>query len=193
MSKASPYLLQPRLSSSFGPIVDVLKTRRYRWMILGIGLAYALTYMVFVGVISYVPTLKTANGMPVVNFYAVGVASIPADGIWIFFFYWAIAFIAVSSFLVGLNIVLMFYARKVSKGSCSISSIGPRGIFGILPAFLTPAICCGGGLLALTIGATAFSYLAANNQQLLAPLTIAALAAGTYLMSSKIGKTERRC
>lgn len=158
-------------------------------MILGIGVAYTLIYMVFVGVISYVPTLKSANGMPVVSFYSIGVALIPTDGIWIFLFYWAIAFIATSSFLVGLNFALMLYGRKVSKGSCSIGKMGPRGIFGLLPAFLTPALCCGGGLLALAVGATAFSYLAAYNSKFLAPITIAALAAGTILLSTRISKS----
>lgn len=159
-------------------------------MILGIGLAYALIYMVFVGVISYVPTVKSASGMPVIRFSSIGVALIPADGIWIFLFYWAVAFIAISSFLAGLNIALVFYGRKVSDGSCSTGDMSPRGIFGLFLAFFTPAICCGGGLLALAVGATAFSYLAASNN-FLAPITIAALAAGTYLLSARISRLCR--
>jgi len=190
LSNTSDHQLQPRSPSRFRPIVDVLKTRRYRWMILGIGVAYALLYMVFVGVISYVPTVKSASGMPVVSFYSVAVTIIPADGIWIAFFYWPIAFIAISSLLAGLNIALIFYGRKVSKGSCSTGNMAPRGIFGLCLAFFTPALCCGGGMLALAVGATAFSYLAASNN-FLAPMSSAALAAGTYLVSTKISKACR--
>jgi hypothetical protein len=180
--------LQPN-TSKFWPILNVLKARRYRWMILGIGVAYALIYMVFVGVISYVPIVKSASGMPVVNFYSYAATIIPADGIWIAFFYWPMAFITISSFLAGLNIALIIYGRKVSK-SCSIGKMCPRGIFGLLPAFLTPALCCGGGILAMIVGATAFSYLAAYNN-FLAPISSAALAAGTYLTSMKISKACR--
>lgn len=181
--------LQPRPPSKFWPILDVLKTSRYRWMILGIGLAYALIYMVFVGVISYIPTLKLATGMPVIRLYSILVTIIPADGIWIAFFYWPMVFVAISSFLAGLNIALIFYGRKVSK-ICSIRNTGTRGIFGLFLAFFTPGICCGGGMLALAVGATAFSYLAASSN-FLAPVSSAALAAGTYLTSMKISSACR--
>jgi hypothetical protein len=78
----------------------------------------------------------------------------------------------------------MFYSRKLSK-SCKIRMLDIRGVFGVLPAFFTSFACCGGGLLALVIGSTAFSSLALYSKYM-APLTIAVLSACALLVSRKI-------
>jgi hypothetical protein len=172
--------------------VSVLKTRRYQLIMLGSGITYALVYMFAVGIISYYPGFGPLNvSTPVVRADSLGVIIMPGHYIFIFMFYYTIPFLVVSSFLVGLNIALMFYSRKVTKlCSCDSSriknmSITSRGIVGILPSFFTSFACCGGGLMALVIGPTAFSSLALYSSYM-APITIAVLATSTVITSRKI-------
>jgi len=176
------------------PLGSVLKTRKYQLIILGSGIIYSLVYMFAVGTISYYPgvaSLKVSS--PIVSAESIGIMSIPASSIFIFILYYVIAFLIISSFLVGLNIALMFYSRKITKlCSCDRSrttnvSIASRGIFGILPSFFTSFACCGSGLMALVIGPTAFSSLALYSSYM-APITIAVLASGTFIMSRKISR-----
>ena len=167
-------------------ILDLLKNRRYAAILAVSGIAYAFVYMVIVGIMSYVPGLSSASGIPVFRITSLGISAIPADNIFFFIFYGALAFLVVSSFLVGLNISLMLYSRNVVR-ACSIKKTEPKCLFGIVPAFFTSFSCCGGGFLAIAIGPTAFSSLSLYSQYM-APLTVAALGAGTYLMSSKISK-----
>lgn len=176
-------------NSRFWPISHVLKTEKYLRILLASGLAYAFAYMVIVGIISYIPGLSSATGLPVFRATYLGISIIPADNIFFFIFYGALAFLVASSFLVGLNIALLFYSRKIGS-ACGIKHTGSKGFLGLLPAFFTSFSCCGGGLLALAIGPTAFSSLSLYSQYM-APLTVAVLAAGTYLMSSKISIMER--
>jgi hypothetical protein len=99
-----------------------------------------------------------------------------------------------SSFLVGLNIALILYSRKLREycrtRSRARSLEGAKGLFGVLPALFTSFACCGGGLITLIIGPTAFSILAIYSNYV-APVTVAALAGGTYFMSMKISKKDR--
>ncbi len=178
--------------SKLATIVSVLKTRRYQLIMLGSGITYALVYMFAVGIISYYPGFGPLNvSTPVVRADSLGVIIMPGHYIFIFMFYYTIPFLVVSSFLVGLNIALMFYSRKVTKlCSCDSSriknmSITSRGIVGILPSFFTSFACCGGGLMALVIGPTAFSSLALYSSYM-APITIAVLATSTVITSRKI-------
>lgn len=175
------------------PIFHVIKSKRYLGILLSSGLGYTAVYMVLVGIISYVPGLTSATGnYPMIRLSPIGISIIPAQDIFFFIFFSALAFVVASSFLVGLNVALMFYSRKVGV-SCGISKHAePKGFLGLLPAFFTSFACCGGGLLALVIGPAAFSSLSLYSQYT-APITVAALATSTYFMSSKISKMERRC
>jgi hypothetical protein len=173
--------------SSFSPVAHVLKSGKYAGIIVASGLAYAIAYMIIVGVISYVPGLSSITGLPVLRTTSLGLSSIvPAPGVFFFIFYSALAFLIASSFLVGLNVSLLLYSRKMSKG-CGLKKTGAKGFLGIFPAFFTSFSCCGGGILALAIGPAAFSSLSLYSGYM-APLTIAALAGGTYLMSCKISR-----
>jgi energy-converting hydrogenase Eha subunit E len=174
--------------SWFAPIKRVLISRKYAGILSASALIYAFAYMVIVGVISYVPGLNSSSGIPVFRITSLGISAIPVDNVFFFIFYGALVFLVASSFLVGLNISLMFYSRKVAK-ACKIKNTESKGLFGLLPAFFTSFSCCGGGFLALAIGSTAFSSLSLYSKYM-APLTVAVLAAGTYFMSKKISKIE---
>jgi hypothetical protein len=162
---------------------------------LGSAIIYALVYIFAVGIISYYPgfaPLKITT--PIVSANSLGIMIIPGNYIFIFMFYYTIAFLMVSSFLVGFNIALMFYSKNITKsckcGTITNMSIASRGMFGILPSFFTSFACCGGGLLALVIGPTAFSSLSLYSSYM-APITIAVLAAGSILMSRKISRLKK--
>lgn len=175
--------------SKFAPVKHVLKTPKYLLIIAGTGIAYALIYMLVVGVISYYPNWEadwSTMNFPIVRSSSLGITIIPYNHVFIFIFYSAIAFITISSFLVGLNVSLLVYSRKMGR-SCGINakSVGPRSFFGLLPAFFTSFACCSGGVLTLVMGATAFGSLSLFSQYM-APVTVAALAAGTYFASKRI-------
>jgi hypothetical protein len=175
--------------SPFKSILGMLKTRRYAAILVASGIADAFIYMVVVGIISYVPGLTSSSGIPVFRASYIGISAIPADNVY-FIFYGALAFLVASSILVGINTALMFYSRRVAKVCGIRKRPESKGLFGLIPAFFTSFACCGGGLLALAIGPTAFSSLSIYSKYM-APLTVAALAAGTYFMSKKISKMER--
>jgi hypothetical protein len=177
--------------SLFAPIFHIIRTSKYRAIAIASGLAYAIIYMVTVGIISYVPGLSSAPGIPGFRASYIGIYAIPVDNVYFFIFYGALVFLIASSFLVGINTALMFYSRKVAKACGTRKRPESRGFFGLIPAFFTSFACCGGGLLALAIGPTAFSSLSIYSKYL-APLTVAVLAAGTYFLSRKISKMERR-
>jgi hypothetical protein len=175
--------------SRFLPIFHVLSERRYAAILLSSGLAYGVLYMVIVGVVSYVPGLHSTTDslIPNIRFTSLGISAIPSDNVFFFILYGAVAFLVTSSFLVGLNVALMFYARRVTKTCMMSRSSKSNGLFGLFPAFFTSFSCCGTGPLTLAIGPAAFSSLSLYSQYM-APLTVAVLAAGTYIMSSKISK-----
>jgi hypothetical protein len=174
----------------FSPILSVIRSRKHAAVLVGSGLAYAIVYMLVVGIISYVPGLHSASGgYPVIRATSIGLSIIPAEGVFMFIFYGALAFLTASSFLVGLNFSLMHYSRKAAR-AC-ITKTESKGLLGLLPAFFTSFSCCGGGLLALAIGPTAFSSLSLYSQYT-APLTVAVLAAGAYFMSDRISRMEGR-
>jgi len=155
-------------------------------------IVYAVVYTLAVGIISYYPgfaPLKVST--PTVGANSLGIVIIPGNYIFIFAFYSAIAFLIISSLLVGLNVALMAYSRDLSKtcGDCKVSIIKSTGILSILPAFLTSFSCCGSGLLAFVIGSVTFSSLALYSNYV-APLTIAALAAGTLSMLTRINQVK---
>jgi hypothetical protein len=177
-------------SSLLAHMWHIVRTSKYRAIAIASGLVYAAIYMVTVGIISYVLGLSSASGIPVFRVSYLGISAIPADNIYFFIFYGALAFLVASSFLVGINTALMFYSRKVAKACGIRKRPESKGLFGLIPAFFTGFSCCGGGLLALAIGPTAFSSLSIYSKYM-APLTVAVLAAGTYLMSKKISKMER--
>jgi hypothetical protein len=188
------HFTRPRVYK-FKPIQSVLTTRKYQLIMLGSAMIYAVVYIFAVGITSYYPgfaPLKVTT--PIVSANSLGIMIIPGNYIFIFMFYYTIAFLVVSSFLVGINIVLMFYSRNITRsckcGTITNMSIGSRGMFGILPSFFTSFACCGGGLLALVIGPTAFSSLAMYSSYM-APMTIAVLAAGSVLMSRKISRLKK--
>lgn len=144
--------------------------------------------MVIVGVVSYVPGLHSTTGSyPIIRFTSLGISVIPSDNVFFFIFYGAAAFLVTSSFLVGLNVALMFYTRTMTKTCRMGKSSRSKGLFGLFPVFFTSFSCCGTGPLTLAIGPAAFSSLSLYSQYM-APLTVAVLAAGTYIMSSKINK-----
>jgi hypothetical protein len=174
-------------SFPYRPILDLLKDRKYAAILVVSGIAYAFVYMMVVGIISYVPDLlSSASGMPVFRITSLGISAIPVDNVFFFIFYGAFVFLAASSFLVGLNISLMIYFRRVAR-ACSAKRTEPKGLLGVVPAFFTSFSCCGGGLLVLAIGPVAFSSLSLYSQYM-APLTVAALAAGTYFISNKLNR-----
>jgi hypothetical protein len=183
------------LTSKLLPIKQVLRRRKYQLIILVSAAIYALSYMLILGVISYYPGLSSiTNTYPIIRVTSYGISYIPFPNIFIFVFYQTIAFIVTSSFLVGLNIALILYSRKLREycrtRSRARSLEGAKGLFGVLPAFFTSFACCGGGLITLIIGPTAFSILAIYSNYV-APVTVAALAGGTYFMSMKISKKDR--
>lgn len=147
--------------------------------------------MVTLGIISYYPGLGSIEGTyPVIRTTSYGISIIPASNVFIFVFYQTMAFITTSSFLVGLNVALIFYSWK--PGSyCGVKSRNTKSIFGVIPVFFTSFACCGGGLLTLAIGPAAFSSLALYSKYM-APLTIAVLIVGTIYVSVKISNLRRR-
>jgi hypothetical protein len=162
---------------------------------LGSAIVYAVIYMFAVGIISYYPgfaPLKVST--PSVGANSLGIMIIPGNYIFIFAFYSAIVFLTVSSLLVGLSVALMVYSRDLSKtcGHCKIDTIKSGAILAILPSFLTSFSCCGGGggVLAFVIGPVAFSSLALYSNYM-APLTIAALAAGILIMLTRIDQLKK--
>lgn len=181
-------ITRSNLTSKLLPIKHVLITRRYQLIVFISAAIYALSYTFILGIISYYPGLSSiTNIYPIIRATSYGISVIPFPNIFIFVFYQTITFIITSSFLVGLSIALIFYSRKLNK-FCRIRSLeGTKGLFGILPAFFTSFACCGGGLMTLAIGPTAFSMLAIYSN-FMAPMTIAALTGGIYFMSMKISK-----
>jgi hypothetical protein len=149
-------------------------------MIFGFGILYAIWYMIAIGIISYIPGFATSITFPIITFYSIGISIVSFKNIFIFIFYSAIIFLSVPSFLVGLNIAMMIYTRKANK-SCKNS----KGILGLIPAFFTSFSCCSTGLLALVIGPITLNTLALYSQYI-APITIAALVAGTVFLSRSI-------
>jgi hypothetical protein len=179
---------EPDHISKFLSIKYVLRTRKYHLIMLTSAAIYVLSYMFILGTISYYPGLSSiTNTYPIIRATSYGISVIPFPNVFIFVFYQTIAFIMTSSFLVGLNVALMFYSRKLDKFCGTRSLEGAKGLFGILPAFFTSFVCCGGGLMALVIGPTAFSMLAIYGN-FMALVTIAALTGGTYFMLLKISK-----
>jgi len=177
----------------FESIKSILNPRKYQWIMLGAAVTYAVVYMFAVGIISYYPgfaPLKVST--PIVGANSLGIMIIPGNYIFIFAFYSAIAFLIVSSLLVGLSVALMVYSRDLSNtcGHCKIDTIKSGAILAILPSFLTSFSCCGGGVLALVIGPVAFSSLALYSNYM-APLTIAALAAGILIMLTRIDQLKK--
>lgn len=178
--------------TALSPIFHVIKSKRYLGILLASGLVYASVYMVAVGIISYVPGLTSATGnYPMIRPSSIGISIIPAQDIFFLIFYSALAFLVASSFLVGLNVALMFYSRRLGAVCGIRKPTESKGFLGLVPAFFTSFACCGGGLIALVIGPTAFSSLSLYSQYM-APVTVAVLASGTYLMSSKISKMKER-
>jgi len=177
------------------PVLYVLKSRKYRFTMLMSGMVYALVYMFVVGIISYYPGFAPLRvSTPVINPTTIGLMIIPGHYIFVFAFYSAIGFMAVSSFLVGLNISLILRLRSLRRTSgyyCyRTTTISSGGILSTLPAFLTTFSCCGGGLLAFVIGPVAFSSLALYSNYM-ALLTIAALAAGTLSILTRTNQLKK--
>ncbi|MGI0042703.1 MAG: hypothetical protein ACRD47_03240 [Nitrososphaeraceae archaeon] len=180
--------IEPDRISKLLPIKRVLRTRRYQLIIFVSAAIYSLSYMILLGTISYYPGLSSVTDTyPIIRATSYGISIIPYPNIFMFMFYQTITFIMTSSFLVGLSIALTFYSRKLNKFCRTRSLEGAKGLFGILPAFFTSFACCGGGLMALVIGPTAFSMLAIYSN-FMAPVTVAALVGGIYFMSMKISK-----
>jgi len=177
----------------FESIMLILNTRKYQLVMLVSALIYSVVYMFAVGIISYYPgfaPLKVST--PIVGANSLGVMVIPGSYIFIFAFYSAIAFLIVSSLLIGLSVALMVYSRDLGKtcGHCKINTIKSGAILAIIPSFLTSFSCCGGGLVAFVIGPVAFSSLALYSNYM-APLTIAALAAGMLIMLTWIDQLKK--
>jgi len=177
----------------FDSIMLILNTRKYQLVMLVSTVIYSAVYMFAVGIISYYPgftPLKVST--PIVGANSLGVMVIPGSYIFIFAFYSAIIFLTVSSLLIGLSVALMVYSRDLSKtcGHCEINTIKSGAILTILPSFLTSFSCCGGGLIAFVIGPVAFSSLALYSNYM-APLTIAALAAGILIILTRIDQLKK--
>lgn len=177
-------------NSLLNPVLYIIRTSKYRKIAVVSGLVYATIYMIAVGIISYVPGLSSDTGFPVFRITYYGISAIPADNIFFFIFYGALAFLVASSFLVGINTALAFYSRRIEKACGIRKRPEAKSLFGIIPALFTNFSCCGGGLLALAIGPTAFSSLFIYNKYM-APLTVVVLAAGTYFVSKRISKMEK--
>src|SRR5690348_8414415 len=91
----------------FEPILSILNTRRYHLIMLGSIMTYAIVYVFAVGIIAYYPgfaPLKVIS--PIVAANSLGIMIIPGNYIFIFAFYSAIAFLMISSLLVGLIVAL---------------------------------------------------------------------------------------
>lgn len=187
-------------ASNIKPITIILR-ERFK-LILLISIIYALAYIHIVGIILYLPSpLEFVNYVPFIRVTSYGIVFIPTKTIYIFAFWHAIAFIMVTSLLIGINIVLLLRYRWLIKSSCcrvdhnnknrsnnrkedSIKGM-PSVISCMIPAFFTSFSCCGGGLLALAIGPIAFSYLTIYGVYI-AILTIAMLLTSTYMLSRSI-------
>lgn len=173
---------------NFEGICDIIKIRKYRLMILGFGVSYAIGYMIDVGVISYIPDFASSVTIPIIKFYSTGISIVPFPHIFIFIFYNAIIFLILSSFLIGLNVAMAIYARKANK-DCKTKKDCSKGILGVFPAFFTSFSCCSTGLLAFVIGPTGLNSLALYSQYT-APITIATLIDGTALLSRNISNSS---
>ncbi len=172
--------------SNFECIYDIIKIKKYRLMILGFGLSYAIGYMIAVGIISYVPGFASSVTIPIIKFYSIGISIVPFPNIFIFIFYNAVIFLSLSSFLIGLNIAMAIHTRKANK-DCKLKKVYPKGILGVFPALFTSFSCCSTGLLAFVIGPTALNSLSLYSQYM-APITIATLA-GTVLLSRNLNNS----
>ncbi len=187
-------------ASSIKPIVMVLR-KRFR-LILLIASIYALVYIHIVGIILYLPTpLEFVNDVPFIRLLSYGIVFIPTKTIYIFAFWHAIAFIIITSLLVGINIALLLRYRWLIRSCCRVDYDKksrsnnqkegneirgmPSVISSMIPALFTSFSCCGGGLLALAIGPIAFSYLTIYGTYI-ALLSIAILLSLTYTLSRSI-------
>lgn len=147
--------------SNIKPITMVLR-ERFR-LILLIGIIYALAYMHIVGIILYLPQpLEFVNDVPFVRVTSYGIVLMPTKTIYIFAFWHAVAFIIITSLLVGINIALLLRYKWLIKSCCRVdynrnkkskeAKAGnikgiPSIISTMIPAFFTSFSCCGGGLL----------------------------------------------
>lgn len=177
----------------FESIMSILNTRKYQLVMSVSAIIYSVVYMFAVGIISYYPGLASLKvSTLVVGANSLGIMVIPGNYIFIFAFYSAIAFLVVSSPLIGLSVALMVYSRDLSKtcGHGKINTIKSGAILAILPSFLTSFSCCGGGLLVFAIGPIAFSSLALYSNYM-APLTIGVLAAGILIMLTRIDHLKK--
>jgi len=173
-------------------------------LILLISIIYALVYIHIVGVILYLSSpLEFVNSTPFILVTSYGIVFMPTKTIYIFAFWHTIAFIVVTSLLVGINIALILRYRWLIKSCCRVDHYynkksrnsnqkednSIKGILSVIasmiPAFFTSFSCCGGGLLALAIGPIAFSYLTIYGMYI-ALLTIAMLLTSTYMLSRSI-------
>jgi len=177
--------------SNFEGAYDTIRIKKYRLAIVGFGVCYALGYMIVVGIISYLPGFASSVTIPIIKLHSIGITIIPFPSIFIFIFYNAIIFLILSSFLIGLNIAMTIYGRKVNK-DCKIRKEYSKGMLGVFPAFFTSFSCCSTGLLALVIGPAALNSLALYSQYM-APITIVALIAGTVLLSRNLHKSSNCC
>ena len=96
----------PHSISEFAPILSIVRTRKYGLTMLVSAAVYVLIYTYAVGIISYYPDLAPLKvNAPIISTNShLGIMIIPGSYIFIFVFYSAIAFLTVSSFLVGLTI-----------------------------------------------------------------------------------------
>lgn len=165
-------------------IINVLSAKRSITTLLVFSSIYGILYMVSVGVISYIPDLKFEE-YPLIGFTKYGIYAIITPNVYFFILYQALAFLILSSFLVGLNLTLIFHARR--NKMCPFK-LKLKGVSGSLPALFTSFSCCSNGLLAIAIGNATFSYLSLYSQYM-AYISIAMLAIVTYLISRYIAKT----
>jgi|GEM_PF-6387347 len=186
--------------SSIKPIATILRKRF--GLVLLISIIYALAYIHIVGIILYLPSpLEFVNNVPLIHVTSYGIVFVPTKTIYIFAFWYTIAFIIVTSLLVGINIALLLRYRWLINSCCRVdynnknnSNTKENGIKGtptvissMIPAFFTSFSCCSGGLLALAIGPVAFSYLTIYGTYIVL-LTITMLLTSTYMLSRSISK-----
>lgn len=154
--------------STLASVWHILNNRECKAVAIGTGVAFAIFYIFFTGIITVSPVpMPIEKSLPYFRVITQGpIGMVP----------WIIAYLdrytvfsmnlgamistILISALVGTNSALMLYRFRIKKTvRCDCASGAPAFFASIVPASLSVFACCGGGLLLTIFGAGLFSAL----------------------------------
>lgn len=181
---------------SLSVIAHVLGVGKFRNFFLIFGVSYALAYMFWTGMITYLPdrsiaseALKTFklpyfwvfSGGPLGQYPAL--LWIPSKN-WVISINLSAAVFSVTIFtLTSLIATLLLYASRCAGSNC-LRQVSP-GFLGSFAAIFGVFACCGGGLMVATLGYTIFAFLS-EHSILVTWTSIALLFSSVILVSMRL-------